>query len=71
MIIFSFGYEGKSSLGFWRSGPGRSDPQEEEWIPKAVKSKDHLVIEVKNRTLGSIKSMASYCFEMDGPVQLR
>jgi hypothetical protein len=28
-------HNGKEELGVWRTGPGRPDPSEEEWMTKA------------------------------------
>jgi len=36
LVLMSFSYHnGKEELGVWRTGPGRPDPAEEEWMAKA------------------------------------
>ena len=59
VILLSFTLQNKGDVGLFRNGPGKPDPQEEKWVPVASKKSDHIVIEIKNRILGSNKSLAS------------
>ena len=36
LVMFSFKFKtGKEEVGVWRTGPGRPDPSEEEWVGKS------------------------------------
>lgn len=36
LAVFSFSYKGsKEMISVWRTGPGRPDPSEEEWVAKS------------------------------------
>lgn len=58
IVLLSYAHDGKKSVGLWRSGPGKPDPDEVNWVPNAAKKSDHIVVEVKTKIVGSNKSLA-------------
>lgn len=56
----------------WRTGPGRPDPSEEEWLGKSrLPSSRSFTLEIKNKGIGSSKSLACRMVELEGLGQLR
>lgn len=70
--MLSFVYNnGRDEVALWRTGPGRADPCEEEWMSKAKSNPKIQTIEIKNKGIGSARSQASKMIELESLAQLR
>lgn len=55
----------KEEITVWRTGPGRPEPTEDEWISKTRHPSSRLyTLEIKNKGIGSSKSLATKMIEL-------
>jgi hypothetical protein len=68
LVVFSFKYKSsKEDVGVWRTGPGRADPVEDDWVAKSRQpSSRSYTLEIKNKGIGSSKSFACRMIELEG-----
>lgn len=65
LVTLSFIFNnGKDTIGVWRTGAGRPDPAEDEWIGKSKCSSNLFTLEIKNKGIGTAKSFASRAVEV-------
>lgn len=63
LVVLSCVYNnGKDEVALWRTGPGRPDPSEEEWMSKTKQSAKVVTIEIKNKASGYTRNLATRTF---------
>jgi hypothetical protein len=72
LVVLSFVYNnGKDEVAVWRTGPGKPDISEEEWMSKARNNPKTVTIELKSRGIGSSRSLATRAIDIESLPQLR
>jgi len=51
-------------VALWRTGPGKMDPSEDDWMGKAKAMKKIVTIEIKNKGIGTTRSLATRYFDL-------
>ena len=70
LVVLSFRLDKEVTV--WRTGPGRPDPLEDPGLGKSKMANARFhTIEIKNKGLGTGKSMASRLIEMESLGQLK
>lgn len=72
LVVLSFVYNnGREEVALWRTGPGRPDASEEEWMTRAKANPKIQTIEIKNKGIGSSRSQALRVIEIESILHLR
>jgi hypothetical protein len=65
LVVLSCVYNnGREEVALWRTGPGRVDPSEDDWMGKAKALKKIVTIEIKNKGIGTTRSLATRSFDL-------